>query len=397
MKILVIGKYPPIQGGVSTDTFWTSQIFAEMGHEVCVLTSADEVEEEYRIALSDEDKEKLTGFRKAGSVKVHSTYIDRKHMYVPQGNPVVSKMVSAGLEIIEEFQPDFMWSFYLEPFGTAALFLHLVTGVPYTIRHAGTDFGRLFRTIQLERIYKEVFQRALIVFSKEKHHQELQKVGVHSDRLLEPISPRLPGDIFYPEPTPDITKGLRLGVYGKVGPSKGTEQLLSALAQLKEEQFTVSLQAHWGGRGTEKYLQRAKELNLNEPYLSIKPFIPQWKIAEFIRSVHAVAFLENKFHIDFHAPGVPLEINSCGRLMITTTEIAEKNRLNSIVEDGITACVVSANPLRTEDIVSAIKRVNEMITSGTEIPAERIFDTSLFSARARSILAGHLCEICKKL
>lgn len=397
MKILVIGKYPPIQGGVSTDTFWTSQMFAEMGHEVRVLTSANEVEEEYRMALSEEDKTRLNGFRKSGSIRVHSTHIDTMHKYVPKGNPVVSKLVSTGLEIIEEFRPDFLWSFYLEPFGVAALFLHLLTGVPYTVRHAGTDFGRLFLSTQLERLYKEVFKRALLVFSKKKHHHTMFQIGVSPDRLMEPVSPRLPGDIFYPELMPDMSNGLRLGVYGKVGPAKGTEQLIRALAQLRDEKFPVSLTAYWGGRGIEKYLQLVQGLSLKEPYLTIRSFIPQWRIADFIRSVHAVAFLENRFHIDFHAPGVPFEVNSCGRFLITTTEIAEKSRLVGIIEDPITACIVSANPLRTEEVVSAIKRVSKMIANGVEIPAERIFDASFFSVCAYVKITEHLGEIAKRI
>ena len=397
MKILVIGKYPPIQGGVSIDTFWTTQTFAEMGHDVSVLTSADEVEEEYRVELNEENRKLLSGFRKLNSIRVYSTCVDSNHKYVPQGNPIVSKLVSAGLDIIEESKPDFIWSFYLEPFGVATLFLHLMTGVPYTVRHAGTDFGRLFRTKQLERMYAEVFRKALIVFSKKKHHHEMHKIGVRQDQLIEPVSPRLPGDIFYSTPMPNMLKGFRLGVYGKVGPAKGTEQLIHALARLRDEKFPVSLNAYWGGRGKEKYFQLIRDLRLKEPYLTVSPFIPQWEIADFIRSVHAIAFLENKFHISFHAPGVPLEINSCGRIIITTTEIAEKNRLNRVVEDGVTACVVSADPLRTDDVVSAIKRASKMVGDGMEIPDERVFDASLFSAQVHSKLAEHLREIAKRI
>jgi hypothetical protein len=45
MRICFIGKYPPIQGGVSAQTYWAVRGLAERGHEVCVVTNADEVED----------------------------------------------------------------------------------------------------------------------------------------------------------------------------------------------------------------------------------------------------------------------------------------------------------------------------------------------------------------
>ena len=42
MRICLIGKYPPIQGGVSMRTYWSAHGLAARGHEVHVVTNAKE-------------------------------------------------------------------------------------------------------------------------------------------------------------------------------------------------------------------------------------------------------------------------------------------------------------------------------------------------------------------
>ena len=48
MKLCMIGKYPPIQGGVSRENFWQTYTLAQAGFDVHVVTNAQEVENEFR-------------------------------------------------------------------------------------------------------------------------------------------------------------------------------------------------------------------------------------------------------------------------------------------------------------------------------------------------------------
>ncbi len=47
MRICFIGKYPPIEGGVSSHAYWLAKALGKKGHEVHVVTNAQEVEKEY--------------------------------------------------------------------------------------------------------------------------------------------------------------------------------------------------------------------------------------------------------------------------------------------------------------------------------------------------------------
>src|SRR3954452_5003490 len=51
LRICVIGKYPPIQGGVSMRTYRTAQALAPRGHAVHVVTNAKEVAPPFRMHM----------------------------------------------------------------------------------------------------------------------------------------------------------------------------------------------------------------------------------------------------------------------------------------------------------------------------------------------------------
>ena len=55
MRICIIGKFPPIQGGVSMRTYRTAHALAARGHDVHVVTNAKEVTPPFRMHMRAED------------------------------------------------------------------------------------------------------------------------------------------------------------------------------------------------------------------------------------------------------------------------------------------------------------------------------------------------------
>ena len=51
MKICFISKYPPIEGGVSARVYWLTKSLGEKGHEVHIVTNAQERSEEHTSEL----------------------------------------------------------------------------------------------------------------------------------------------------------------------------------------------------------------------------------------------------------------------------------------------------------------------------------------------------------
>lgn len=68
MRICLITKYPPIEGGISSQAYWLVKALGQRGHEVFVVTNADEVERDYR-----EQTEKSDACLASDNVHVFST------------------------------------------------------------------------------------------------------------------------------------------------------------------------------------------------------------------------------------------------------------------------------------------------------------------------------------
>lgn len=358
MRILMVVKYPPIQGGVSIQNYWLAQTFAELGHGVIVLTNANEVEDEYCIQLDREDRIKLTGFRKTGSIRVVSTEFNGSEFHVPNSKLFGSKLLSLGLEVVEEFRPDFIYAHYVEPYGVVAMNLSAMTGIPYTIKHAGSDLGKLSLLPQLKTLHEQVYRRAILVATQGKHHPYFNKIGVEANRLTVLGFKPWPADVFMPTDPPPYDGIYQLLIYGKTGRSKGTDQLLDALSKYGSERPAIKVAAYWGGKHFLKYKDKILSLGLVErKLLELHPYVPHWKIAEAIRQSHAVLYLENDFKISIHGPGIPFEILGSGRSLVTTEEIASKypgliNESNSEI--------IMGTPLKAEDLLDTLSRIAQV-------------------------------------
>jgi hypothetical protein len=71
------------------------------------------------------------------------------------------------------------------------------------------------------------------------------------------------------------------------------------------------------------FRERARSLGLIDRILQI-PFLPHWRVPEFLRGCLAVCCLEQNFPIGFHTPIVPREVLLCGRCLVGSTEVIRK-------------------------------------------------------------------------
>jgi glycosyltransferase involved in cell wall biosynthesis len=349
LRICIIGKYPPIQGGVSMRTYWTAHGLARCGHEVHVITNAREATPPFRMHMRAEDWRRCEAQLDRGSVKVHWTEpVDRSQSYLPMASPFVSKLAAIAARVHSAHRFDVIYSHYLEPYGVAAHLAAQITGVPHVARMAGSDAGRLWQHPQLEALYDHVLRSAAAVIATGAVAQRAIQRGVDTDRIAFGGGYALPEDLFAPHgPALDLAKlrgelegdahvrgclwgdlaGDRpyFGIYGKLGDNKGSFALLSALQRLKAVNTGVGLVALAHGRpdAEERFRRRAAELGLADRVLQI-PFLPHWRVPEFLSSCLAVCCLEQEFPIHFHSPITPLEVLLCGVCLVGSTEVLRK-------------------------------------------------------------------------
>lgn len=379
MKLCYIGKYFPIQGGVSRTNYWLMLALAQRGVEVHIVTNANEVEDEFRLLEYGGNP------LQHPNLTVHYTRKTRQ-TYIPWAPPYVTKLATVATDVIREHQCDLIYSHYFEPYGMAAHLASCWTGVPYGIRHAGSDVGGLFLNPEQYTAYKQMVLAADYVLVSSSTWRRFLHLGVDQERIYFPIKFALPDQYFNPQTEPlDVNALLAylrdnlapdylggayhesiqkpfdpslptIGIYGKTGRVKGSFDLVQALGRLKREgekfNFLALTQSH--PFLNERFAQAIKEKDL-ESCTWLLPFIPHWQVAKFIRACTAICFLERNFSIKIHTPTVPREVFACGTGLILSHEIAKKQHKRSRIVHGETALLV--DPQDEDELSSVLRQV----------------------------------------
>ena len=191
MKILILGKYPPIEGGVSAYTFWLARALANQGHTVRVATNANEVEPTFAQLHYGGDAGRLENDGVSGSLRVDQTSSLAPSSFIPFAQPYVTKLFGLSLSIIEQDHCDVILGWYFEPYGFTAALVGQATAVPFVIRHAGSDIGRLAQHPELKAAYAWALQNAagLIVTNEREFGNQF---GLVDRPRIRPTFPRLP-------------------------------------------------------------------------------------------------------------------------------------------------------------------------------------------------------------
>jgi glycosyltransferase involved in cell wall biosynthesis len=330
-------------------TYWTAYRLAEHGHEVHVVTNAKEASPPFRMHMRPQDWTRCEAQFDDGSLTVHWTDpVDRSQSFIPMASPFVSKLASIVAKAHAQRPFDVIYSHYMEPYGVAGHLASEITGVPHVVRMAGSDAGRLWHHPQLEALYDHVLRSAERVIAGGAVRERAIERGVIPNRIVFGGGYTLPESLFTPngpvlnvksllgeigsaDPAYDTLWGDFIGernyfgVYGKLGETKGSFALLAAMHQLKLAGVNVGLVALAHGKPDveRKFRQTAQELGLTDRILQV-PFLPHWRVPEFLRGCLAVCCLEQDFPIKIHTPMVAREALLCGCCLVTSKEVLRK-------------------------------------------------------------------------
>lgn len=132
MKILLIGKFPPCQGGISSKTYWLCRALASHDINFDIVTIVPAL---YRSETTGE---------LPGNVRLRQITTDEEPpWFIPGGELWLERLVSNALDFSADQLPDVVEANYLAPYGFAAFVVSRILGVPLLIRHAGSDLAKL--------------------------------------------------------------------------------------------------------------------------------------------------------------------------------------------------------------------------------------------------------------
>src|SRR5258707_3622802 len=257
-----------------------------------------------------------------------------------------------------------------------------MTGVPHVHRTGGSDAGHLWRPPQVEALYDHLFRSAAGVITGQAIAARAIARGVDADRIafagglivpesvVTPIGPSLDLPALRAEVAsdPDLRELLGgkfagdrpyLGVYGKLGESKGSFALLAAMQRLKNAGLDVGLVAlaHGPPAVEERFRAQARDFGLADRILQL-PFLPHWRVPEFIRGCLAISCLEQDFPIGFRTPIILREVLLCGTCLVAATEVIRKLPGYSKLPHGF-GCVAIED---VNDVDTLSKRLAAIVT-----------------------------------
>jgi glycosyltransferase involved in cell wall biosynthesis len=385
MRIAIVGKFPPIQGGVSARTYSVAHELAARDHDVAVITNASEVERTHRHVLLPEDVP-LVRQRGARSIELHESEPLLPETHIPHDPAFATRLLGLGLDVCSRDPYDLVVGWYLEPYGVVAAVVGQILDRPVLLLHAGSDIERLSNNRDLASAFRWALSRAAVATPKELASR-VQAVGARAILSLR-AQRRLPDthlggtetfefhryhlagqDRFPPALLERQASRVRehdagherpiVAVYGKVGETKGTFDLVAALTVLAraEADFTFAAVVSGTERSIRAFVTSINaESTLAERTILLPP-LPAWRIPAFLRRCAIVSFLERDFAVDFHAPIVPREVLAAGACLVCSSEIVEKQPFRTSLVDGKNMVEIR-NP---REITALASRLGELL------------------------------------
>jgi len=346
MNILAVGKYPPMQGGVSTQMYGLIHGLARRSHRVTLVTDGRTARSGNRAAMRPKDWRIGAGTDAVSDVKV--VWGDDPNVCVgadADERQFESLCRIAAAEALA-VRPDVVFTFYMEPYSFVGDRIARRFSIPHVVRTAGSDTSRFRNSKRLASSLVPILDRAAVLWTSVGFAKDMELRGYPSEKLqidggfgvdLARFRPRVRSlnvdrlrrelaALASEEIWGHLRSDLRyVGMYGKFEVGKGHECLLDAIALLARQGRHVGAVLMGGGDAAQiaNLRQGIAQRGLAEHVVRL-PFLPPWRVPEFLRLVDSVCCLEQSFRIEGHNPAVAREVMVAGKCLIASTEILEK-------------------------------------------------------------------------
>ena len=345
MKICILGKYPPIQGGVSSCNYWLAKALASDGHNVFVVTNAEEAGFEYREEILPKEAKNL---EPKGVIVKNSSPLNKS--FIPLYNPFIAKLASLAIKTIREEKIDVLYSNYLLPYGVAAYIAKEATNIPWFLDHAGSDITNLFDEQLLQPVFVELFRNADLVVNSLQVRDRILKPGIIKEDKISPFI----GKMFYARIRDNsfspYAKPLNLAVYfdgfnkkipvftylGKISPLKKTFSFVEAASLLPKGKFYLLFVTEKG----RMYIQLRNLLREHGllSYSCLLTFQPPWRVPSILTASTCIVAPESE-EVPYlpegtHGSKICLEAMLCARCAIIGEGMSKKS-FYSQCKDGV--------------------------------------------------------------
>lgn len=276
MNVCMITKFPPIQGGMSSTAYWLARGLAEDGVDVTVLTNSNIVERDYCITGAEFDNDSNLDVK---CIDISDQFI------IPRRSYDLISFFDKFWKIYKNKKIDVIDAHYLVPYGIVAYVLHKITGIPYILRHGGSDVEKFLKRGVYDDLFADVIENAACVNTIDKY---VQSLSPH----YEEFPMFIPNEkLFNEKNRKEIHEGdkIRIAYIGKVLRLYDDRDLTSIVNAFRPLKDKVSLIFLAQGAGMEDF-----KANVDTSFVEFQDFIPPWRMPEFYKTIDYVVYHVNK-------------------------------------------------------------------------------------------------------
>lgn len=335
MKICMVSKFPPIQGGIAARTYWLARGLAEAGHEITIVTNSASVEKDYKICGCDNHLKTLK------NISIQSIS-DATPWHIPNSQEYAIRLLNSVLGLVGSKQFDLIDAGYLIPYGIISYLAHRITALPYVIRHGGSDIVKFMDHPEYRDIIKKTISSASLVVTDENHEKILH--SLNQNTIILP--PYVPDErAFKPsnEASCNIPTFAYIGKANYFWRRKGLDAITNMFDKVDSGNYRLIFVTE--GLGLEDF-RNSLSPNMRDQ-IFFQPFIPPWEMPLLLTSIDYL------FHF---AVDEPIENPSSLVLEALATSVEVITNQDLPISDGVhklDPSNIDAGARYLEDIISS--------------------------------------------
>lgn len=378
-KIISIGRFPPLQGGISSRAYWFANALGKRGHSVHVVTDRSDVDELHSMAG-------------IGAIPCHpNVTIHRPEevipWHIPDDRHRILCLLNKALEVVESQKPDVIEANYLVPYGLVAYLASEITGIPYVLRHGGSDIRKFLVGGLWPGLWRKALDGATLIITDTDSQEIIRK---WSHRVMS-LTPYVPDCSFF---RPARDRGNTRPVLALIGKAnyywrhKGWHRVIDVWHQLDDSfDFLVVSQ----GVGLDDFKSYVHSRIGSK--VTWQVFVPPWEMPKLLNSVDGLFFYEADLPFPVFS-NVAVEALFCGvTLFVDVEKVLHRYHAHGLDLGQQAQQIVTlpgGNPARAAGIIRA-RCIS--LSSGHAAPDSTAYeDYILRSERAILDCIGKVCH-----
>ena len=277
-RIICISKYPPLEGGIAAKTFWLCRALAERGHTVHVVTDQENIDAEYSSPGSGFD------------LSVKNLHIHRPNEKIPwhipnDAHPSLA-LLNTVLEVVDRYGADAIDTGYLIPYGLVGCLAGQITGIPFMLRHGGSDLHKFVEAGLWRHLLSKAFASASAIVTDMENSERFYE---HSKRVVT-VPPYIPNPACFKPPTNEAPKPT-LALIGKANyhwRHKGWHRVVEIMKSLGDRFHYLVLSQGTGFTDFRKYVEE----RLDSP-VEWRSFVHPLEMPSLLQAISGVFVLQN--------------------------------------------------------------------------------------------------------